>query len=70
MFVQVETESTSLYERVGREPFFFALATPGTAVEDEPGHLLRIAGVPANLVPATLIPAICAFGYALHRRGL
>jgi|GraSoiStandDraft_60_1057301.scaffolds.fasta_scaffold212465_2 hemoglobin len=25
MFVQVETESTSLYERVGREPFFFAL---------------------------------------------
>jgi len=25
MFVQVETESTSLYERVGREPFFFSL---------------------------------------------
>jgi len=25
MFVQVETENTSLYERVGREPFFFGL---------------------------------------------
>jgi hemoglobin len=25
MFVQVETERTSLYERVGGEPFFFAL---------------------------------------------
>lgn len=51
-------------------PFFGALAVPGTAVEDEPGHLPRIAGVPINLVSATLIPAISAFGYALHRRGM
>jgi hypothetical protein len=51
-------------------PFFAAVATPGTAVEDEPGHLPRVAGVPANLVPAALVPAICAVGYALHRRGL
>lgn len=51
-------------------PFFGALAVPGTAVEDEPGHLPRIAGVPINLVAATLIPAISALGYALHRRGL
>jgi hypothetical protein len=50
-------------------PFFPALATPGTAVEDEPGHLARIAGVPANLVPATLIPIISAVGYTLHRHG-
>jgi hypothetical protein len=50
-------------------PFFGALAVPGTAVEDEPGHLPRIAGVPINLVSATLIPAISALGYALHRRG-
>jgi hypothetical protein len=49
--------------------FFPALATPGTAVEDEPGHLARIAGVPANLVPATLIPIISAIGYTLHRHG-
>ena len=50
-------------------PFFAAAATPGAAVEDEPGHLPRIAGVPANLVPAALIPAICALGYTLHRHG-
>jgi hypothetical protein len=51
-------------------PFFGALAVPGTAVEDEPGHLPRVAGVPINLVAATGIPAISALGYALHRRGL
>ena len=51
-------------------PFFAAAAIPGTAVEDEPGHLPRVAGVPLNLVPATLVPALCAAGYALHRRGL
>lgn len=50
-------------------PFFGALAVPGTAVEDEPGHLPRIAGVPINLAAATLVPAISALGYALHRRG-
>ncbi len=32
-------------------PFFAALVTPGTAVEDEPGHRPRVAGVPLNLVP-------------------
>jgi len=51
-------------------PFFAAVCTPGAAVEDEPGHLPRLAGVPLNLVPAALIPAICALGYMLHRRGL
>jgi hypothetical protein len=50
-------------------PFFGALAVPGTAVEDEPGHLARIAGMPINMVAATLVPAISALGYALHRRG-
>ena len=51
-------------------PFFPALVTPGTAVEDEPGHLPRIAGVPANLVPAAVVPSIAGLGYLLHRRGL
>jgi hypothetical protein len=50
-------------------PFFFALALPGTAVEDEPGHLPRIMGVPANLVPAAVVPAVSALGYILHRHG-
>jgi len=46
---------------------FHAAST--AAVEDQPGHLPRVAGVPANLVPATLIPAISALAYALHRSG-
>jgi hypothetical protein len=50
-------------------PFFPALAISGGDVEDEPGHLPRVAGVSANLVPAALIPASCALGYLLHRRG-
>jgi hypothetical protein len=29
-----------------------------------------VAGVPVNLVPATLVPAVSALGYLLHRRGL
>lgn len=51
-------------------PFFPALAVPAAEVEDEPGHLGRVGGVPVNLVAATLIPAISALGYVLHRRGL
>jgi hypothetical protein len=29
-----------------------------------------VAGVPLNLIPATLVPAVAALGYLLHRRGL
>jgi hypothetical protein len=63
-------EIAALLPAVAWAPFLLALATPGTEVEDEPGHLPRIAGVPANLLPATLVPAISALGYALYRRGL
>lgn len=62
--------TAALLPAVAWLPFFGALAVPGTAVEDEPEHLPRIAGVPINLVAATVIPAISALGYALHRRGL
>jgi len=62
-------KTAALLPTIAWLPFFPALATPGTAVEDEPGHLPRVAGVPLNLVPATLIPAISALGYALHRHG-
>ena len=61
--------TAALLPAISWAPFFFALSIPGAGVEDEPGHLPRVAGVPANLVPAALIPAICALGYALHRRG-
>jgi uncharacterized protein DUF6640 len=62
--------TAALLPAVAWLPFFGALAVPGTAVEDEPEHLPRIAGVPVSLVAATVIPAISALGYALHRRGL
>lgn len=66
---ELAVRTAALLPAMAWAPFFFALVLPGTAVEDEPGHLPRIAGVPANLVPATLIPALSAFGYVLHRRG-
>jgi hypothetical protein len=47
-------------------PFFPGVAISGADIEDEPGHLPRVAGVP---VPAALIPASCALGYLLHRHG-
>ena len=62
--------TAALLPTIAWAPFFAALATPGTAVEDHPGHLPRIAGVPLNLIPATLVPAVAALGYLLHRRGL
>ena len=65
----VAVKIAALLPAIAWAPFFLALATPGTAVEDEPGHLARVAGVPANLVPATLIPIISALGYTLHRHG-
>jgi len=67
--IEVATKIAALLPAIAWVPFFLALATPGTAVEDEPGHLARVAGVPANLVPATLIPIISALGYTLHRHG-
>ena len=62
-------KTAALLPTISWAPFFLALSTPGTAVEDQPRDLPRVAGVPLNLVPATLIPAISALGYALHRRG-
>lgn len=63
-------KTAALLPTIAWIPFFPALATPGTSVEDQPGQLPRVAGVPANLVPATLVPAVAALGYLLHRRGL
>jgi hypothetical protein len=67
--IETAVKTAAVLPAIAWAPFFLALATPGAAVEDEPGHLGRIAGVPANLVPATLIPLISALGYTLHRHG-
>jgi hypothetical protein len=61
--------TAALLSTIAWVPFFPALAISGADVEDEPGHLARVAGVPLNLVPAALIPASCGLGYLLHRHG-
>lgn len=65
----VAMKTAALLPAIAWTPFFAAVATPGAAVEDEPGHLPRLVGVPSNLVPAALVPAISGLGYLLHRRG-
>ena len=61
--------TAALLSTIAWVPFFPALAASGADVEDESGHLPRVAGVPLNLVPAALIPASCGLGYLLHRHG-
>jgi hypothetical protein len=61
--------TSALLPVISWAPFFAALAVPGAAAEDDEDHPHRVAGVPANLVPAALVPALCAVGYALHRSG-
>lgn len=61
--------TAALLSGIAWVPFFPALAISGADVEDEPGHLPRVAGIPLNLVPAGLIPASCALAYLLHRIG-
>jgi hypothetical protein len=68
--VDLATRTGALLPVVAWAPFFPALLTPGTAVEDVPGHLPRPAKIPLNLIPAALVPALSALGYVLHRRGM
>jgi hypothetical protein len=67
---ELAAKTAAVLSAVAWVPFFPALATPGTAVEDEPGHLPRVARVPLNMIPATLVPVVAAWGYWLHDRGL
>lgn len=64
------TRTAALLPVVAWAPFFPALITPGTAVEDVPGHLPRLAKIPLNLIPAAVVPALSALGYVLRRRGM
>jgi len=43
--------TAALLSAIAWVPFFPALAIPGTGVEDEPGHLPRVAGVPITWCP-------------------
>jgi hypothetical protein len=49
-------------------PFFLAPLVPGTAVEDPPHPVPRLAGMPANLLGAAATTATAATGWFIDRR--
>ena len=49
-------------------PFFLAPLVPGTAVEDPPHPVPRVAGVPTSLLGAAATTATAAAGWFLDRR--
>ena len=49
-------------------PFFLAPLVPGTAVDDPPHPVPRVAGVPANLLGAAATTATAAAGWLIDRR--
>lgn len=48
-------------------PFFLAPAVPGTAVDDPPYPVQRVAGVPISLLGAAAATATSAAGWFIHR---
>jgi hypothetical protein len=49
-------------------PFFLAPLVPGTAVDDPPNPVPRLAGVPTNLLGAAATTATAAIGWFLDRQ--
>jgi len=49
-------------------PFFLASLVPGTAVEDPPHLVPRLAGIPANLLGAAATTATAVTGWFIDRR--
>lgn len=49
-------------------PFFLASLIPGTAVEDPPHLVPRLAGIPANLLGAAATTATAVTGWFIDRR--
>ena len=49
-------------------PFFLAPLVPGTAVEDPPHPVPRLAGVPTSLLGAAATTATAAAGWVIDRR--
>jgi len=48
--------------------FFLAVLVPGTGVEDQPGTLPRVIGLPLNLFVALIFSALAIAGYLICRR--
>jgi hypothetical protein len=57
----------ALHPVLAYAPFLIAEALPGTEVEDEPGKIPRVAGIPGNLFGATVCSGLSALGYLLAR---
>jgi hypothetical protein len=57
----------ALYPILSYAPFFIAVVVPGSEVEDEPGEIPRVAGVPVNLFAAGVMSGLSALGYLLAR---
>ena len=51
-----------------RAPFFLAPVVPGTAVDDPPSPVKRVAGVPVSLLGAAAATATAAAGWFIDRR--
>lgn len=49
-------------------PFFLAPLVPGTAVEDQPHPVPRLAGIPTSLLGAAATSATAATGWFIDRR--
>jgi hypothetical protein len=49
-------------------PFFLAPLVPGTAVDDPPHPVQRVAGVPVSLLGAAATTATAAAGWFIDRR--
>jgi hypothetical protein len=49
-------------------PFFLAPAVPGTALDDPPYPVQRVAGVPVSLLGAAATTATAAAGWFIGRR--
>jgi len=49
-------------------PFFLAPLVPGTAVDDPPNPVKRVAGVPVSLLGAAATTATAAAGWFIDRR--
>jgi hypothetical protein len=48
--------------------FFLAVLVPGTGVEDHPGSLPRVIGLPLNLFVALIFSGLAITGYVMCRR--
>jgi hypothetical protein len=66
---ELALEIAALTPVLGYAPFFLAAVIPGSAAEDEPGQVPRVAGVPVNLLVAGVMSGLAAVGYLLTRIG-